>query len=198
MAYTLGIMRTVLLFAMLVLGTQIYADSPELRIPGSVSPKLDRELVLISKPDEPDEPHAISIAIRHATSHKLIASDTFIPFGVITEVAPCMRVAWSPTGDYVALNLRDTRHTTNTFIYRVTKSGLVRMEIPFYWSEAQTLLGADADFRGGVEIPLRWSTDQTLIVQSRGGLRDQTEFDLLLTIALTGSKASIQSVTLNK
>ena len=192
-------MHAFLLFLMLVAGTRLDATPLELRIPGAVSTKLDRELVLIPKEDEPGEPNALSVIVRHAKSHKIIASDTFFPFGILTEVDPRMRVAWSPTGEYVALNLRDTRHTTTTFIYRITKSGLSRIEIPFYWSAAQKILGADADFRSGIETPLRWKDAHTLVVRSQGTLRNsQSEFDLLVTIAFTGSKPSIQSVTPNK
>jgi len=192
-------MRAFLLSVMLVLGARSHASPPELRIPGAVSTKLDRELVLILRQDDPSEPHAISVTVRHAKSHEIIASDTFFPFGVLTEVDPRMRAVWSPTGEYVALNLRDTRHTTDTFIYRITKSGLSCIEVPFYWSAAQKILGADADFRGGTETPLRWRDAHTLIVRSQGTLRNnESEFDLLLTVALTRSKPSIHSVTLNK
>ena len=170
-----------------------------MQIPGGVFPKLNRELVLIPKLGTPDEPHAISVTIRDAKSHDTIASDTFVPFGIITEVTLSMRVVWSPTGEYVALNLRSTRHTTDTFIYRLTASGLIRMEIPSYWSEAQKILGAHADFRGGVETPLRWRDEHTLIVRSQGTLRDQeTGFDLAVAIAFTASKPAIQSVAINK
>jgi hypothetical protein len=192
-------MRSFLLFAILVTATRLPAMPPEFKIPGSVSTKLDRELVLIPRQDDPSEPPAISVTVRHAKSHEIIASDTFFPFGVLTEVDPRMRAVWSPTGEYVALNLRDERHTTDTFIYRITKSGLSCIEIPFYWSAAQKILGADADFRGGTETPLRWRDAHTLIVRSQGTLRNnESGFDLLLTVALPGSKPSIQSVTLNK
>ena len=174
------------------------AAPPEMQIPGGISPKLNRELVILSNPGTPDAPHAISVTIRDAKSHKTIASDTFEPFGIMAGVDPRMRVVWSPTGEYVALNLRWTRHTTNTLIYHIAKSGLIRMEIPFYWSEAQKVLGAGADFSGGIETPLRWRDDHTLIVRTQGGLRDQTDFDLLVTVSTTGSKTTIQSVTRNK
>src|SRR4051794_5724935 len=86
-----GLMRSFLLFAILVTATRLPARPPEFPIPGSVSTKLDRELVLIPSQDDPSEPQAISVTVRHAKSHEIIASDTFFPFGVLTEVDPRMR-----------------------------------------------------------------------------------------------------------
>ena len=191
-------MRKFSFLAILVFGARLHAAPAAIQIPGGASTKLDRELVLTSAPATPDIPDAMRVTIRRLRSHKTIASDTFEAFRVVTEVDPRTRAAWSPTGEYVALNLQGTRHTTDTLIYRLTKALLTRIEMPFYWSEAQKVLGAGADFRGGIETPLRWLDRHTLVVRSQGDLRDDTEFDLLLTIRFAGTKVAVQSVTLNR
>ena len=191
-------MRAPLFIAVLLYGLRLHAAVPEIQIPGGISSSLNREIILTPKEGEPGDPNALSVVVRYQKSHKTIASDIIVPFGQITEAEPYMKASWSPTGEYIAFNLRDCRHDTETFVYRVTKSAITRIEIPYYWDQARKVLKPDADCFGGTDTPIRWLDEKTLLMRSQGGLRDESKYDLLVTIEFTDSKPLIHSVKLNK
>lgn len=196
-------MRIATFAALLFLAAHLRADPKEIPIDGGVFEKGKCEIIIQTNPKEQNDPNwgpdVVRIVVRDSKSKKELASDLFNPFGRMTEPDPDMKAVWSPDGKYVALNLRETRHATTAYLFQVNPPKLTCIELPSYWSKAEKFLGSKADFRGGIETPLRWSDSKTLIVRSRGTLRNNdSEFGLLVTVSIKGSKPKIQSVTLNK
>jgi hypothetical protein len=185
-------MQPRLLIALLLFTGYVYSAEPEIHFKGWRPLDVKREIVFIR------DDSTLRLVIRNSESQKEIGSDTLDPVVLPTEADPDYTALWSPNGEYVAFNLQEMRHNIDVLIYRVTSKGIERIELPNYWKRAQSLLGHDAEFRGGTETPVRWNRDNTLVVQSVGQLRDQSSFDLFVTFELRDSKATLRSVTRNQ
>jgi hypothetical protein len=181
---------------LLLLCATAYADDASIKIQGSKPSAKGDEMVLVPIATTID-PNEFIVLFRNAHSKDIHGADCPTQFGgqFTPSELPIKTVIWSPTGEYVAFDLRTERHNTSTVIYRLTDD-VSTVTIPEYWNQLKKQLGRSAEFRGGGAVPIKWLDKNHLEIKENGLLRDERLFDFRVILELTGTMASFQSAHL--
>lgn len=125
------------------------------------SPKKQFEAVI-----QTSDIHEMTLVFRKAPSHKRLGSY------FLGSYSPYVKLLWSPTERYVAVQTHCSRHTNELVVFAVTGTSIKQVNLQDYRQNIFGRLGILHGGRGQVDEPLKWLTNDHLLLQAMGSLPD--------------------------
>lgn len=153
---------TAFLVALVATTLAVSACAEDVLLAGGLSPDKRFEVRIANRGDNDESSYAIQIhaAKRQKPFYTLEEIGGFLRFAFAKE--DC-RAVWHPSGDFVAVTDRGTRHSREIYLFEVSADRARRLPQPDYVRKALSRVGAKEVGLHSIATPKGWQGDNFLL-----------------------------------